>query len=335
MSKPEQLTLQKEQDGSVRLIELDPKEIPPYIDTTEIPYKVLQYGITFGLITLGYTCRNYMEYAVETGGYETLLLWGIQGSAKSNRTLAHGYWIYQDWDEVMKHLAFKPSSTEDERGLLQMMKKIPFGKRIPWMGWDDMTVHYPSSSWRTDIQKYEAIDSAWAALRTKVSVMSLNCPLIDRAAKNIKDNVTIEVYIGRNQVEIIERYLHLPGLNKVESNFYKVQVEPLKQFDIYDVPTDVFKEYWQERLKLADEALEKLGNVFTRDEIDLDKYVPAKVAIRDLKVSPITLKHMANDGMIRGMKFNGIFYVLKEDYDNVLVEYYGKRRKRLDVKNSN
>jgi hypothetical protein len=141
--------------------------------------------------------------------------------------------------------------------------------------------------------------------------------------------VTIEVFIGRNQVELIERYLRLPGLQQVESNFYKVQVEPLKQFDIYDVPTDVFKEYWQERLKLADEALEKLGNVFTRDEIDMDKYVPAKVAVKDLRISPSLIRRMSTDGMIRTAKFNGILHILREDYDTVLVEYY-RKKKHLD-----
>jgi len=55
----------------IKPIEIDPKEIPSFME--RIPFRVLQYGVTFGLIIWGYTCRNYMEYAVETGGYETLI----------------------------------------------------------------------------------------------------------------------------------------------------------------------------------------------------------------------------------------------------------------------
>jgi hypothetical protein len=323
-------TILESATSNVQLATINPSELPDYQKELFATFpRVLQYGLTFGLIIWGFTCRQYMERAVETGGYETVLLWGVQGSAKSNRTLAQGYWIYGDWDLVLKRLAFKPSSTEGRLGLLQLLKKIPQGQRLPWVGWDDVTVHYPSSSWRTDIQKYEAIDSAWAALRTKVSIVSLNGPLIDRFAKNLKDNVTIEVFIGRNQVEIIERYIRLPGLHQVESNFYKVQVEPLKKFDIYEVPTDVFKEYWQERLALADEALEKLGNVFTRDEIDLDNYVPIGVAVKELNVSPHSIGKMSSQGAIRTKKFNGVLHILKEDYDN-LFDYYRKKKSRLD-----
>jgi len=230
---------------------------------------------------------------------------------------------------VLKNLVYKPSSTEKDRpGLLQKLKTIPQGRLIPWIGWDDMTVHYPSSTWRTDIEKYQAIDSSWAALRTKVNVIDLNCPLIDRAAKNIRDNVTIENFIGRNQVELIERYIRLPGLKRVASNFFKAQIEPLKRFDIYDVPTDVFEEYWEERLRLADEALEKLGNVYTKDEIDLDKYVPIHVAVKDLGISPHSIMRMSSQGSIRTHKFNGLLHIKLEDYEKVLVPYYQKQQKR-------
>lgn len=301
---------------------LEPGEVPP--QWRNIPFKVLQMALNFGLVIPGYTVRNYIEHAVEKNGYETIEVWGLQGSCKSNRCLQHGYWIHQDWDKVLKRVAFLADARElpayKERGFVQQLKSIPSGSHIPWLDWDDCTVDMPSSSWRTNIEKYEAIDSAWAAIRTKATVIDINNPLIDRLARNIKDNITIEIFIGRNQLEQAERFLRLPGLNKVESNFFKLQIEPLHKFDMYDVPTSVFKEYNQLRLALADYAIEKMGKAFD-DTPDIEKYISINDAVQTLDMSPRTIVDMASRGGIRSKKINGLIYILKEDYEATLTKY--------------
>jgi len=316
-------------EGQVKLVELKPGEIPSH--WRDIPFKVLQYAMTFGLIIPDYTCKNYIELAVEQGGYETLELWGVQGSCKSNRTLQHGYWVYGDWDEVLKHVVFKPSG-DPEFGFVDRLKNVEHGKRIPWLGWDDITVHFPSISWRTQIEQYEAVDSCWAAIRTKVSVISLNSPLIDRLPKNVKDNITMEIFLGRNQVELVERIVRLPGLKQVESNFFKIQVEPLHKFDMYDVPTDVFKEYWEMRLTLADEAILKLGNVYGKGEkADMENYVSASTLMREFGISPSTIDKYIQYG-VHHKKIAGQMFILKEDYETIIKSHYSKHVKRLEKK---
>ena len=101
------------------------------------------------------------------------------------------------------------------------MQSISKSDVMPLLAYDDYTVGMPSSAFKTDIEMYGAIDSMWAAIRTKVKVVVLNCPLIDPLGKNVKDNVTIEVMIGPNQVEQIERWIHLVGLKQAESNFFR------------------------------------------------------------------------------------------------------------------
>ena len=314
---------QAQPEEEIDFVELEPGEVPKH--WRNIPFRVLQHALTFGLVIPGYTCKNYIEHAIETKGYETIELWGIQGSGKSNRLLCHGYWVYGDWDKVLANIMFKMEG--EDRGFIQALKNIPFGQRKPWLGIDDVTVHYTSSTWKTDIRKYEAVDAAWAAIRTKVNVISLSSPLIDRLAKNIKDNVTLEVFIGRNQVELVERFVRLPGLNQVESNFFKLQVEPLHKFNIYDVPTDVFREYWDLRLTLADEAIGKLGAAYGEED-DLDGYIALPTIVSDLELSPNTVIHLASKGAIRAKKVGRLMYVFKEDYDKVLVPYYSKQIKR-------
>lgn len=285
-------------------------------------------ALNFGLVIPGYTARNYIEHAVENNGYETIEVWGIQGSCKSNRCLQHGYWIHQDWDKVLKRVAFLADARElpayIERGFVQQLKAIPSGTHIPWLDWDDCTVDMPSSSWRTNIEKYEAIDSAWAAIRTKATVIDINNPLIDRLAKNIKDNITLEIFLGRNQMEQVERFLRLPGLKKVESNFFKLQVEPLHRFDMYDVPTSVFREYNELRLALADYAIDKMGKAFD-DTPDMEQYISINEAIKNLSLSPHTIMDMAQRGGVRSKKVNGLLYIYKQDYEETLTRYKGHK----------
>jgi len=158
-------------------------------------------------------------------------------------------------------------------------------------------------------------------------VISLNSPLIDRLPKNVKDNITMEIFLGRNQVELVERIVRLPGLKQVESNFFKIQVEPLHKFDMYDVPTDVFKEYWEMRLTLADEAMLKLGNVYGKGEkADMENYVSASTLMREFGMSPSTIDKYLKYG-VHHKKIAGQMFILKEDYETIIKSHYFKHGK--------
>jgi hypothetical protein len=126
--------------------------------------EIVRAAIGFGLVKPGWTLQNYIERAAEEGQYATVAIWGEQGSGKSNRLLQEGHWVYGDWDKVLENIVFKPLE------LKAKLKSIPKGSRYPWIGWDDVGVHYTSNAFRTDIEGYEAIDVVWTSLRVKWSV---------------------------------------------------------------------------------------------------------------------------------------------------------------------
>jgi len=268
-----------------------------------VPPKIIHYAMLFGAIELGWTCKDYILHAGRKGGYETIGRWGERGGGKSNRTLLAGYWVYGDWDVVFQNLVFKPTE------FVRKLKTLPKNQRCPWLGWDDVGVHMPSTVWRTDIKVYEAVDAAWAGIRTKVSNVDLSIPLIDRFAKNIKDSLTFEVFMGRNQAMLHERYVRLPNIeDQVESNFRKVQIEPIYRVDLFEVPRDVFKQYWNKRLELEDEALDRLDRTLTKAELEQRKgdlpnepenYISLMEAAKLLSLSPFSLTHMCDKGWIR------------------------------------
>lgn len=277
--------------------------------------KIVQTAVKFGLIKPGWTLEDYIRDAAESQGYATVQVWGEQGSGKSNRILQQGYWVYKDWDLVLKNIIFKPSS------FVQRLKSIPMGRRVPWLGWDDVGVHFTSNAFRTNIQEYESVDGAWASIRVKCSVISLTIPNISRLARNIKDNVSHEVYLGRNQMELVERIVRLPSFTSLESELFKVLIEGPQPFKLFDVPTDVFKEYWEMRLELTEEALEKM-DLSTEPESPegyMTVLEAAQVAKdKGLRYSTSSIQQDISRGVIRGTKIGPTLYVWTEDFETNL-----------------
>ena len=232
-----------------------------------IPDTLINIAIKFGLIKPKYTMYDYIEEATAPGkpGYETIVIWGVQGAGKSNLLLQTGFWTYykkgkispsEAWNAVLQNLLFTPSQ------FIEKLKKIPKDIRIPWLGWDDIGVHYSYMAFRTDVKIYEGIGQAWHAIRTKADVTVLTIPVIDDLPANLKRNVTIEVFIGRNQLVEIRRWFRLPSLRPNQDSFLvRLPIEPLHRIELYDVPSEVFARYWNMRLELADKAISELEKV--------------------------------------------------------------------------
>lgn len=283
-------------------------EIPQEWLDQGIPPSIIKFAHSFGLIHPNWTLEDYLVHAVKSEGYETVVIWGVQGSGKSSRMLTMAHWIYQDWNLVLDNIIFKPET------FVEKLESIPRGQRVPCILWDDIGVHYPSSKFKTDIKQYEAIDSAWAAIRTKCNIIITTIPLIDRLAKNIKDNVTFEVFIGKNQMELINRIYHLPGLIEMETGYYKVKLETPTRFNLYEPPIEVFNKYWERRLDLTEETIRNLRKV--TDSTDTEGYMDLVDAAEMLGCKSVnTIQQMISRDVLSGKKINGRLYALREDIE--------------------
>lgn len=298
-------------------------EIPEKWKKT-VPPQAIRIALEDEHVLLGWTLEDYLYYAAKFGKYELVGLWGVQGSGKSDDMLRMLFWIYGDWDEVLRHIVYKP------RDFVKILRETPMGKRIPGLGWDDIITHFPSSTFKTDISTYEAIDSSFATIRVKASVIITTLPVIDRLAKALRDNLTFEVYLGRNQNERIFRLFRLPNFYQVKSNLFKIMIEEPKPFDLLVVPTDVYREYENDRLTLTEEALENLDRTVepeTLPEGHLHVMDAAEMCMEhDVKYGTGTIQQDHSRGVIRGMKHGGLLYVLEEDIRRQM-KIKGYRRK--------
>jgi len=273
--------------------------------------QIVRTAIRFGLIIPGWTLEDYIREAAEFGKYATVSIWGEQGAGKSNRLLQQGFWVYQDWDKVLKNLVFKPLE------LKAKLKSIPKGRRFPWIGWDDVGVHYTNMAFKTNIDEYVAIDAVWTSLRVKCSVVTLTIPNISRLAKNLKDNISHEVYLGRNQMEQVQRIVRLQSFNKMESEVFKVLIEGPRLFELFNVPTDVFNEYNERRLDLTEDALNMMDDATGPEDTEgfLTILDAAEIARNEgVRYNTSSIQQDVSRTVLRGGRIGNRMYVLDEDF---------------------
>lgn len=278
--------------------------------------KIIKIAIQDGHINLGWTYEDYLYFSAISGRYELSNYWGIQGSGKSSFMLASLFWIYKDWDQVLKHIVFTPKE------FVSTLKAVPRGRRIPALGWDDVLAHFPSTMFKTAIDVYESIDRSFAVIRKKCPVIMTTLPIIDRLAKNLKDNTSFEVYMGRNQRLRIFRVFRLPNLKDMSSNLFKVPIEPNTFYELDTVPWDVFKEYDERRLDLTEQVLDDLDKTTaTAEELEGHMLIidASELAV-DMGVSyaPSTIQQDISRGVLRGIRTEDYLYVNTSDFQRVL-----------------
>lgn len=288
-------------------------------------HSFIDIGLQYGQLIEGWSIEDYIIHASKVeSGYETVAVHGVQGSGKSSRSLQMASWIIEErlreelgrelterelWDATLDCVIFKPSD------FVTRLEAVPDDEPLPVLIWDDIGVHYTSSTFKTDIDQYAAIDATWAAIRTKVHVVIISIPNLSRLAKNVKDNLTFEVYLGKNQKEQVRRLFRLPGTKYIDSNLFKPIIGKPQKFNLFAVPLWAWKRYYKMRQHLANEALANLRGV--TDMEDMDGYIPIVDARRlcreyDVNWSMSTLQQHVSRGVLRGQKVNGILHLDNE-----------------------
>lgn len=270
--------------------------------------EVVQYAVKYGMIKVGWTLADYLREAAQNQGYELLVIHGAQGSGKSTFALQGLNWIYQDWDTVLKSYVFHPKHFVDK------LMSVPKGKRIPALLWDDLTVNFDSQKFKTDAELYGQIDSTFAAIRVKASVIIVTTPTMSRVPAVIRDHCTLEVFIGRNQMFFAERIFHSPEWKKLKSKLTKILIEGPRKFNMYDTPTPVFKKYYNDRLDLTEDTLRTLSTMTPANSTE------GMISCWDLSelcsLSPNSIQSMSSRGSLpagfKATKINDTLYFSEE-----------------------
>lgn len=258
---------------------------------------VFQAAIKLGVIKPGKTLLGYLRDAIENYGWECIPIGGKKGDAKSNLLLQAAYSIYDDWDAVHEHIVMDPLK------FLNLLDDS-FHQRIPFVGFDDITVHLPRSLYFTDRNLWAELQKNWASYRTKMNCFMCTSPRKDRVASFVLEDITGDIIVY-NRIKDIKSHYNLnrwmwqrdfkdpksmratplqvedlafpliPGAINIDKELqgnivvggrkYK-GVDFYPQVGLTGVPRKQFKRYWERRLSLADKAVKDAIIVVQRNK---------------------------------------------------------------------
>lgn len=258
----------------------------------------VKVGVEYGMITPGHALDDYLQDALfDPSGFECVVAHNQQGAGKSNCVMQKASNLARArirreikesgnigapkeaevWDRVLQSLVFTPADFVKKLEQIDLEK----GDRLDFIIWDDIQLEYTSSSFKTDVDQYAAIDSMFAVIRKKVAVVFITIPNISRLPKNVKDNVTFELYVGKNRKVQIRKIYRLPGQRRIESNLFKPIIQRSVLFDLFDIPAWAWTRYEVMRLEITNIALANLKGATNME--DGEGYIPLTEAVKIAK----------------------------------------------------
>lgn len=285
----------------------------------------VRVGMDYGMIIPGHSIDDYMLDAIfDPSGFECAVAHNQQGSGKSNFTMqrcavlayerikadlkSKGYLRgpteEEVWDMVLESIVFTPSDFVKK---LEAIDQATMN-RLDFVIWDDIQLDYTSSTFKTDVDQYAAIDSMFAVVRTKVACVFITIPNITRLPKNVKDNITFEIYVGKNRKAQIRKIFRLPGQRNINSNLFKPIIQRSFTFNLFDIPAWAWKKYEEMRKDIGDKALAKLKGVTNME--DAEGYITLPEAAKIVKDNGVrwgiqSIQQMASRKIIKKQEING------------------------------
>jgi len=146
--------------------------------------KIFKIAEEQGVVYPSYSGIDYLRTAINETGWESTAIGGTKGSAKSCLLMQRGYAVYQDWDTVHQFTVMEPND------FLNLMNTRG---RIPWIGWDDISVHLPASLYFTDRDLWSELSKNWDAYRVRISCFDCTAPRKNRIASFILEDLTGDI----------------------------------------------------------------------------------------------------------------------------------------------
>jgi len=293
----------------------------------------IEIGIDYGLIIEGQDLDTYLSNAsIDPSGFECACAHGQQGAGKSNYMLQRTAAIkrttfFKDysrlpeerelWNSVLEAIVFTPTD------FIEKLERVQESDdRLDVVLWDDIQLEYTSSTFKTNIDQYSAIDSMMAVIRTKCAITLITIPNITRLPKNVKDNVTFEIFVGKNRKTQIRRLFRLPGQKRIDSNLFKPIIQRPTIFDIYAIPAWAWRKYEGMRQEIANKALANLKAA--TDMEDSSQFEQIWELSKRLTINANTIQQMGSRGIFPTKMVNGVLCVPKS-FVPELVSQYGKK----------
>jgi len=195
--------------------------------------------------------------AIENDKWMHVCVWGEPRTGKSSFCMVLMHYIYKDWEKVLAANVFS---------LNQLLYNIKHGipqryptrnqlhMRIPIINWDDFAAH--SGKAKTQHEKsWDVFKGAFDTLGTKIGVLLVNMVSPRSPTQQLQEKYTHEIWIPYKG-----HYKYDKVLMRQDYAGWTAQMKKdwIDEDDFEPVPNDIFQEYDQMRMALADEVLQSV-----------------------------------------------------------------------------
>lgn len=207
-----------------------------------------------------------IRWAIDNDEWMWLPAWGVQRGGKSTCAMQLAFEIYQDWDEVLASFVFTlPELVRKNKAGIP--RRFPtrqgFNMRVPVRIYDDMAADCNKAVRRYNIA-YDELKAYFQVMGTKLGV------LIGTMA-HPTDLTTQLVWKYTHEIWVFERGRAKYDKARWQQNYNGWQPKTDKDwqnvFSFEPVPADVYQEYNEMRMSIADEVEVRIMDKLTEDNL--------------------------------------------------------------------
>lgn len=230
--------------------------------------------------------------AVHNDNWMYVCVWGPPRCGKSTFCMDLMYLIYKDWEKVLNANVFN---------LNQLLYKMGHGiperwptrnklhMRIPILNWDDYAAHSGKAKTQHE-RSWDIFKGAFDTLGTKIGVLLVNMVSPRSPTQQLQEKYTHEVWIP------YKGHYKYDGVRwRQDYRGWKAQMKKtwIDEDNFDKMPMDVFRQYDELRMSLADEVLQVVEDSLVDTHMDS---LMKRVQATDLEL----LKLIRDRGMIHG-----------------------------------
>ena len=223
--------------------------------------------------------------AIDNDDYMWIVVWGPPRSSKTTLAGWILHSIYQDWQKVLDAFLFNLSQLlyKLKRGLPELWPtRNQLHMRIPGLLWDDFGAHSNKAVTQYN-EAWDEFKGGFDVLGTKIAVLIATMVSPNEPTFQIMNKYTHEVLVPHK------------GLYKYDKSNWQQDYKgwrPKQKKDWIETntfdpwPTEVYKEYDEMRMSLADEVIQRIEDAMADSEVEyiLKRIKPFDVQILDMIV---------------------------------------------------
>jgi hypothetical protein len=129
-------------------------------------------------------------------------------------------------------------------------------RRLTWVGWDDINIHFPRSMYSTNRRTWEQFARNWEGFRANLSIFECSAPRKDKVVSFILSDMTWDCLVSaRHKAEMTRWFWDRDFYEPEKVLKFRLDITA-EDVDLSRIPAEVWTQYWGRKVALIDESTE-------------------------------------------------------------------------------